>query len=63
VRSCGLDACCSVYGPMEGSCEHGNETSGSIKGGEVLDYLGVASQKGLCSMELVTIHSFFQMFE
>jgi hypothetical protein len=48
---------------MEGSCEHGNETSGSIKGGEVLDYLGVASQKGLCSMELVTIHSFFQMFE
>jgi hypothetical protein len=24
-------------GPMAGSCEHGNETSGSIKHGEFLD--------------------------
>jgi len=23
-----------------GSCEHGNEPSGSIKGGKFLDYLG-----------------------
>jgi hypothetical protein len=38
-----------------GSCEHGNEPSGSIKCGEFLDYLSVllASQEGLCSMELV----------
>jgi hypothetical protein len=37
------------------SFEHGNEPSSSIKGGEFLDYLSVllASQEGLCSMELV----------
>jgi hypothetical protein len=36
------------------SCEHGNEPSGSIKCGE-FDQLSVllASQEGLCSMELV----------
>jgi hypothetical protein len=40
---------------VAGSCEHGNETSGFIKGGEFLDYLSdyLASQEGLCSMELV----------
>jgi hypothetical protein len=26
-------------GTMTGSCEHGNEPSGPIKGGEFLDYL------------------------
>jgi hypothetical protein len=26
-------------GPVEGSCEHGNETSGSIKYWEVLEWL------------------------
>jgi hypothetical protein len=32
--------------------EHNNEPSGSIKGGEYLDWLGdlLASQEGLCSM-------------
>jgi hypothetical protein len=42
---------------VAGSCEHGNEPSGSIKFGEFLDYLSVplASQEGLCSMELVKI--------
>jgi len=25
------------YGPVAGSCEHSNETSGSIKGRELLD--------------------------
>jgi hypothetical protein len=41
---------------VAGSCEHGNEPSGSIKCGEFLDYLSVllASQEGLCSMELVS---------
>jgi hypothetical protein len=29
----------SGYGPMEGSCEHGNEPSGSIKCWEILEYL------------------------
>jgi hypothetical protein len=35
-----------------GSCEHGNEPLGSIKGREFLEGLS-ASQAGLCSMELV----------
>jgi hypothetical protein len=42
-----------------GSCEHGNEPSGTIKSGKFLDYLSVllASQEGLCSMELVSYTS------
>jgi hypothetical protein len=38
-----------------GSCEHSNEPSGSIKGGEFLDYLFrlLVFQEGLSSMELV----------
>jgi hypothetical protein len=41
---------------VAGSCEHGNEPSASIKCGEFLDWLSVllASQEGLCSMELVS---------
>jgi hypothetical protein len=43
VGSCGLDSCGSVYGPVAGCCEHGNEPSVSIKGGrggvEFLDWL------------------------
>jgi hypothetical protein len=41
---------------VAGSCEHGNGPSGSIKCGEFIDYLSVllASQEGLCSMELVS---------
>jgi hypothetical protein len=38
---------------MAGSCECGNEPSGSIKCGEFLDDL-LASQEGLWSMELVS---------
>jgi hypothetical protein len=46
---------------VAGSCEHGNESSGSIKCGEFLDWLSVllASQEGLCSMELVIAIYFF----
>jgi hypothetical protein len=36
---------------VAGSCECGNEPSGSIKRGELADDL-LASQEGLCSMEL-----------
>jgi hypothetical protein len=32
-----LDSSGSGYGPEADSCEHGNELSGSIKGGEFLD--------------------------
>jgi hypothetical protein len=41
---------------VAGSSEHGNEPSGSIKCGEFRDELSVllASQGGLCSMELVS---------
>jgi hypothetical protein len=34
VARCGLDAFDSGQGPVAGCCEHGNEPSGSIKGGE-----------------------------
>jgi hypothetical protein len=33
----GLDRSSSEYGPVEGSCEHGNETVGSIKSWEALE--------------------------
>jgi hypothetical protein len=39
VGRCGLDASGSRQKPVAGSCEHGNESSGSVKGGEFLDYL------------------------
>jgi hypothetical protein len=39
VGRCGLDSSGSGCGPVAGSCEHGNETLRSIKGGEFLDYL------------------------
>jgi hypothetical protein len=43
-----------VWGPVAGSCEHGNELFGSIKGRKFLKQLILlsASQEGLCSMEL-----------
>jgi hypothetical protein len=39
---------------VAGSCEHGNEPSGSIKCGEFLDYLSVllGSQEEIYSLEL-----------
>jgi len=39
VGRCGLDAPGSEYGPVAGSCEHDNEPSGSLKGGEFFDHL------------------------
>jgi hypothetical protein len=39
VRGCELDASDSGQGPVVGSCEHGDEPSGFIKGGELLDWL------------------------
>jgi hypothetical protein len=37
VAICGLDSAGSVSGEVAGSCEHGNEPSGSIKGGEFFE--------------------------
>jgi hypothetical protein len=36
---CGLNSFGLGYGPVGGSCEHGNEPSGSIKCWEILEYL------------------------
>jgi hypothetical protein len=44
---CGLDSSASGQRPVTGSCEHGNEPFGSIKGGE---FVLLASQ-GLWSIE------------
>jgi hypothetical protein len=35
VQVCGLDSSDSVYGPVTGFYEHGNETSGSREGWEI----------------------------
>jgi hypothetical protein len=46
---------------VAGFCEHSNNPSGSIKGGGFLDYLSallLASQEGLCSMQLVFLAHF-----
>jgi hypothetical protein len=39
LEGCGLDPLGSGQGLVAGSCEHDNETSGSIQGGEFLDQL------------------------
>jgi hypothetical protein len=36
VARCGLDSSDSGWRPIAGCCEHGNATSGSIKGGNFL---------------------------
>jgi hypothetical protein len=38
VGRCGLDSSGSGQGPVAGCCEHGNDLSSVIKGGELLDY-------------------------
>jgi hypothetical protein len=40
VGSCGLDAYGSEQWQVAGSCEHGNEHSGPIKGGAFVEQLG-----------------------
>jgi hypothetical protein len=34
---CGLNSSDSIYGPVAGACEHGNEPLGFINGGEFID--------------------------
>lgn len=52
--ACGTSG--SGLAQMAGSCEWGNETSVLIKCGEFVDLLRtcLASQEGLCSMEVVS---------
>jgi hypothetical protein len=48
---------------VAGPCEHGNEPSGSVKGGEYLDQLNaLASQEGHYSMELASVDASFEAF-
>jgi hypothetical protein len=37
ILLCGVDSSGSVYGPVPGSCEHGNEPLGYTKDGEYLN--------------------------
>jgi hypothetical protein len=39
MESCGFDSSVSGQVPVEGSCEHGNEPSGSIRCWEALEWL------------------------
>jgi hypothetical protein len=47
----GLDSSSSRYGPAEGSCEHGNEPSDSIKCWDILEWQLADSQEDLSSMK------------
>jgi hypothetical protein len=53
MRECELDSSGSGQGPMAGSCEHDNEPSGSIKGGEFLDHPSVLSDSHEDSAPLI----------
>jgi hypothetical protein len=39
MSGCGLDSTASGQGPVAGSCEHDNEPSGSIEGGDLVEQL------------------------
>jgi hypothetical protein len=47
MGKCELNACGSEQGPVAGSCEHGNDPSGSIKGKEFLDWATVSFSRTL----------------
>jgi hypothetical protein len=63
---CGLDPFGSEQGPVEGSCGHGNETSGSIKYSEsrYKFWQALTSQNGLhlISHYATRGHSTFELF-
>jgi hypothetical protein len=40
VVRCAVDSSVSREEPVPTSCEHGIEPSGSIKGGEIVDWMG-----------------------
>jgi hypothetical protein len=48
VWGCGLDPHGSGQSPVASCCEHGNERSGSVEGGTVLDQLGDRGWTLLC---------------
>jgi hypothetical protein len=54
LESLYLESCFSDWDPVAGSCEHGNETPGSMKMMNVsLAERISASQEGFCSIQLV----------
>jgi hypothetical protein len=52
---CGLSSSGSGYGPVAGSCEHGNEPLVSIKGGEFLDQLSFSRKTAPWSVMYVSL--------
>jgi hypothetical protein len=52
-----VDLADSVCGPLAGSCEHGNERSGSMNGEKLLDLLSelLASKDHLSSVEFYVV--------
>jgi len=59
----GLDRCGSGYGQMAGTCEWGNEPSGSIKCGEFLkkDSAPWSKKDGVANTISINIHNFNQL--
>jgi hypothetical protein len=56
VGRCGLDVSGLGKGPVAGFCKHGNEPSGSIKGGGFLHRVTLRfSRRTLLSVGLVTL--------
>jgi hypothetical protein len=52
----GLNWSVSGYGAVEGSCEHGNEPSGSINCWEVLECCTIGGFSGRAQLHGVTLH-------
>jgi hypothetical protein len=51
------------YGPIAECCEHGNDSSGSIKCWKCPDQLSEVAQEGLCSIVLVSSLLYFVLLE
>jgi hypothetical protein len=57
VESCGLDSSGSGQSTVVDCCEHGSEPSGSIEGGEFLDWLRTLPHGVRCSVQCFTMTS------
>jgi hypothetical protein len=55
VRRCELDSSGSGKGAMVGSCEHGNESSGSIRAGDV--------PEGPVNYDIVALITYFIIYD
>jgi hypothetical protein len=57
---CELDSSGSGQGPVVGSCEHDSEPSGSVKGGEFLNWVSDCSfvKEGLRTMKYLEKYAY-----